>query len=189
MAIALPAISADHSPNIFWLRPKESSGKSFKYEAMWEEHSESANVIRKAWNHENQGEDYWDRLAKKTRRSTFNLRSWHKKTFKRADSNGDWVEGHRELSTAIMQHFQYIYSVEQGQQLHECLQHTLRLVNEDMNRDLLRTVTEKDIQGAVFDIGALKAPGPDGYNGLFYHKHWDTVKKDVIDVILDFFCY
>ncbi|KAJ1409793.1 hypothetical protein SESBI_22419 [Sesbania bispinosa] len=60
--LLLSKISSDHSPIIFWPRTKESSGKSFKYEAMWEENPESENVIRDAWNHENQGEDCWDRL-------------------------------------------------------------------------------------------------------------------------------
>lgn len=30
---------------------------------------------------------------------------------------------------------------------------------------------------AVFDLGALKAPGPDGFSGTFYQHHWETVQE------------
>ncbi|KAL6185324.1 hypothetical protein ACLB2K_041458 [Fragaria x ananassa] len=33
----------------------------------------------------------------------------------------------------------------------------------------------EDVKMAVFDSGALKAPGPDGFSGTFYQHHWETV--------------
>ncbi|KAJ1413462.1 hypothetical protein SESBI_19536 [Sesbania bispinosa] len=35
MAATLPAVSSDHSPLVFWTQPKQGSGNSFKYEALW----------------------------------------------------------------------------------------------------------------------------------------------------------
>lgn len=45
-ALALPMISSDHSPIIFQPWPKESSGNSFKFEAIWEDHANCNEVIQ-----------------------------------------------------------------------------------------------------------------------------------------------
>lgn len=39
----------------------------------------------------------------------------------------------------------------------------------------------------MHSIGAMKAPGPDGITGLFFHTYWDTVKSDVIEAVQKFF--
>lgn len=56
-----------------------------------------------------------------------------------------------------------------------------------MNAHLLIPVSEPKIKKAVDGLGTLKAPGPDGLNGLFFQKNWDTVKKDVIKAVMEFF--
>lgn len=44
-----------------------------------------------------------------------------------------------------------------------------------MNERLMSPVSDEEIKLAVFDLGALKAPSPDGLNGLFYQNHWETI--------------
>ncbi|KAJ1400227.1 Endonuclease/exonuclease/phosphatase superfamily [Sesbania bispinosa] len=83
-ATALPAVSSDHSPIIFWPKPKDSSGRSFKYEAMWEEHPEVNEIIHTAWTEAGVGENSWDTWRRKTRKCTARLKSWHKEKFKKA---------------------------------------------------------------------------------------------------------
>ncbi|XP_068319678.1 uncharacterized protein [Pyrus communis] len=34
-------------------------------------------------------------------------------------------------------------------------------------------------------MGVLKAPGPDGFQGLFYHSFWDTLVSEVNAVVWD----
>lgn len=52
----------------------------------------------------------------------------------------------------------------------------------------MRPVEDGEIKEAVFEMGALKAPGPDGFNGLFYQKNWETVKKEINEAVKVFFC-
>ena len=41
--------------------------------------------------------------------------------------------------------------------------------------------------GVVFSMDLWKAPGPDGYLGIFYHHYWDIIGNDVVCTVRDFF--
>ena len=56
-----------------------------------------------------------------------------------------------------------------------------------MNRELMKNVTMKKVQQAVFGMGRLKSPGPDGFFGIFYQNHWDIIKHDVYQLVRDVF--
>ena len=43
-----------------------------------------------------------------------------------------------------------------------------------------------EVKEAIFKMGALQSPGPDGLQALFYHKYYDVVGSDVIDAVLNF---
>ena len=43
----------------------------------------------------------------------------------------------------------------------------------------------EDIRKAVFEIGATKAPGKDGFPALFYHRFWSTVGLGVVKACLE----
>lgn len=39
------------------------------------------------------------------------------------------------------------------------------------------------MRGVILDMPSEKAPGPDGFTGLFYKKTWDIIKGDVMNAI------
>ncbi|CAB4283991.1 unnamed protein product [Prunus armeniaca] len=45
-----------------------------------------------------------------------------------------------------------------------------------MNATLLAHFTEEEIKIATHQLGAHKAPSPDGFPGMFYKFFWDIVK-------------
>jgi hypothetical protein len=45
-------------------------------------------------------------------------------------------------------------------------------VTEEMNKDLLREYCDEEIGDALFQIGPLKAPGPDGFPTRFFQRNW-----------------
>ena len=61
------------------------------------------------------------------------------------------------------------------------------LVNSEMNKELIKEVTKVEVKEAVFQLGAFKAPGPDGFSGVFYQKCWGIVKEDVVRAVVSFF--
>uniref|UniRef100_A0A8I6WXP2 Reverse transcriptase domain-containing protein n=1 Tax=Hordeum vulgare subsp. vulgare TaxID=112509 RepID=A0A8I6WXP2_HORVV len=56
-----------------------------------------------------------------------------------------------------------------------------------MNASLIKEFSQKEISGALFQIGPLKAPGSNGFPARFFQRNWDIMKKDVIEAIQGFF--
>ena len=62
-----------------------------------------------------------------------------------------------------------------------------RVVSSADNDRLCAPFTDKEISDALFQIGPLKAPGPDGFPARFFQRNWNTVKEGVMAAVRDFF--
>ncbi|KAK1629097.1 hypothetical protein QYE76_003412 [Lolium multiflorum] len=62
-----------------------------------------------------------------------------------------------------------------------------RKVTAEMNKSLCEEMTEDEITHALFQIGAQKAPGPDGLPAQFFHKNWDILKDEIVSAVQSFF--
>ncbi|GKV24612.1 hypothetical protein SLEP1_g34198 [Rubroshorea leprosula] len=60
------------------------------------------------------------------------------------------------------------------------------VITSEMNNSLCIDITLEEVKAATFQLGAFKAPGPDGFPGVFYQKHWDLVGGDVHKAISRF---
>lgn len=267
-ATALPIVSSDHSPLVLYLKPKEKSGVSFKFEAFWVEHEECFGVVENGWKGIQEREEPWGNIKSKLKACQRDLQVSHKRTFRKADdeihrlknqmqlllnqdgpleniveisqikkkiddlwhqeelywsqrarvkwlqdgdkntkffyattiqrrgknriqrlqnSRGELVEGKNELFNTILEHFEEVYRSDSPTDFQPCLMHIPSLITNDMNDALLAPVTEEEIKNAAFSLGSLKAPGPDGFNGLFFQKNWESVKTDVSKAVCEFF--
>ncbi|XP_074283832.1 uncharacterized protein LOC141608369 [Silene latifolia] len=66
----------------------------------------------------------------------------------------------------------------------EFLNSFTKSVSSDDGDMLNRPFTAKEVRTAVFQMGALKSPGPDGIPAIFFQKCWYIVKKDVTKAAL-----
>lgn len=62
-----------------------------------------------------------------------------------------------------------------------------KTLHEDQNTFLISPISESEIRNAIWDCGSEKSPGPDGFSFAFYKKFWDTIKRDVIVFVQEFF--
>ena len=53
-------------------------------------------------------------------------------------------------------------------------------ITAEMNRKLIRPVSEQEISHAVNSMHPNKSPGPDGMSPIFFQKFWHVIRKDVI---------
>jgi len=59
------------------------------------------------------------------------------------------------------------------------------LLEEDEYKELARLFAKDEIKLAIFDMGAFKAPRPDGYQALFFQRYWDITGGQVIHTVLN----
>lgn len=125
-----------------------------------------------------------------------NTKFFHQKTLQRRQRNiisrlkndeEQWVEDEVELSQLFEQYFQKLFISVGQRDWSSVLSHVPKVISEDVNSVLTRPITDDEIKKAAFSIGALKAPGPDGYNGLFFQQYWDIVGWDVTKAVQEFF--
>lgn len=55
--------------------------------------------------------------------------------------------------------------------------------------DLDAPFTEEEIASVVKEMPPEKAPGPDGFIGMFYKKCWSIVKDDIVQAIMSFYSH
>jgi hypothetical protein len=60
-------------------------------------------------------------------------------------------------------------------------------MTNESNEDLCKPFTDEEIGNAMFQIGPLKAPGPDGLPARYFQRNWGVSKEDVINVVKRFF--
>lgn len=103
------------------------------------------------------------------------------------DRNDFWIEGQQEIFQLILDHFQDVYTSDSPNVDGRMLQCITRSVTDQMNECLTSPVSDAEIKVAMESLGELKAPSPDGLNGLFFKKNWDTIGADVCKAIKGFF--
>ena len=57
-------------------------------------------------------------------------------------------------------------------------------VSDAMNEEPMKPYSREEVKGALFNIGDLKAPGPDGLLAVFYKRFWHIIGEDLIDEVL-----
>ncbi|KAF7802436.1 reverse transcriptase [Senna tora] len=62
-----------------------------------------------------------------------------------------------------------------GRDMSQALRFVKKGISVKDNEALMRKVSKNEVKRAAFDLGALKAPGPDGFSGSFFHSSWDII--------------
>lgn len=92
------------------------------------------------------------------------------------NEEGRWISDTQELEGLAVQYYTRLYSLDDVDSVSERFPwgRFARLTGEDQ-RELNRHFTALEVESAVRSICAFKAPGPDGFQPIFYHKNWDVV--------------
>jgi hypothetical protein len=52
-------------------------------------------------------------------------------------------------------------------------------ISEDTNMEQCKDFSTEEIGDALFQMGPLKAPGPDGFPACFFQRNWEVMRKDI----------
>ncbi|CAN1123584.1 Transposon TX1 uncharacterized 149 kDa protein [Linum perenne] len=101
--------------------------------------------------------------------------------------NDTWVDEPDEVKNYIKGFYQHLFTEERVVTDYSVLNEFPVVITERMNRAMTKEVTDGEIKTAVFQMGPLKAPGPDGFPCRFFQKHWDIVGEGVCREVREFF--
>jgi hypothetical protein len=93
----------------------------------------------------------------------------------------------QEIGDMATDFFQHLYTREDSVDPSALLDLFSPLVDADMNEKLCAAFSDKEISDALFQIGPLKAPGPDRFPARFLQRNWDLLREDIIKAVQAFF--
>jgi hypothetical protein len=106
---------------------------------------------------------------------------------KRLRVDNIWVEGTEALKPHILQYFTNLFSSKVQATDPALLEKIQPKISQAMNEKLVAPYSPEDVKKAIFSIGDLKAPGPDGLDAIFYKKFWcicgDNITREVLQAM------
>ncbi|KAK8629910.1 hypothetical protein V6N13_078727 [Hibiscus sabdariffa] len=102
-------------------------------------------------------------------------------------AHGEWLEDDNEIAKLFQEHYKTVYMKSPSIDFDSITNIIPRLVTKEMNEILCKQVSKEEVKEAVFNMGSLKAPGPDGFPGTFYRTYWEFVKEDLFIMVESFF--
>ena len=103
------------------------------------------------------------------------------------NTNRGWCKNEEKTFQEIIHYFQQIFTIEEPDDFIEIFQGIPQTITAEMNRELIRKVTEQEISQAIFLMQPNKSPGPNGMSPIFYQKFWSIIKTDIVNAVNSFF--
>ncbi|KAF7820595.1 reverse transcriptase [Senna tora] len=149
--IHLDRVGSDHCPLLLCLEYCETrTPRSFKFEMNWCEHPGLLEVVDKVWQPFVEADNCMpDFLVDNLDAVRVALTKWSKTEF---PNNAKQIE-------------KLLKELNEGDE--DVLSDSIR-----DNSSLCKPVSVEEVKAAAFELGGLKAPGPDGFSGIFYHHSW-----------------
>ncbi|XP_021721963.1 uncharacterized protein LOC110689485 [Chenopodium quinoa] len=99
---------------------------------------------------------------------------------------GEWITELNAVKSLVVDYWKSLFQEEQREFIgHRLLQDGFPSIGEYDWSVLTRPCAECEIKKALMSMKAFKAPGPDGFQPLFYQKYWEVVKPSVTRLITD----
>lgn len=97
--------------------------------------------------------------------------------------NGDWCTDDELLKKEATTFFKSLF-----QSSDTCMPASLALttiphISQELHDVLLRPVTRREVKDALFSMDPYKAPGPNGFQPIFYKNYWHIVSTDVWELV------
>ncbi|XP_074267163.1 uncharacterized protein LOC141590470 [Silene latifolia] len=205
----LPIQGSDHAPIIMDTNffGKNKSGP-LKMEAWAFDYEECLKIVKDSWGIMDRGSASF-KLMKKLKRVRYAFGNW---TFcKRKEWNSKWSEfdsileseleeifkgndekvyesvhaSYLDFTKAAALYWQQRAKINWIKEGDAYMFSNIRFCLTNDQKDCLsKPYTRKEVRRAVFQLGPMKSPGPDGIPALFYQRYWYHIKDDVTAAVL-----
>ena len=98
--------------------------------------------------------------------------------------NGEWIEEEALIKAHAAAYFSGLFTSDVLEPDAHVIEKIKPRVSEAMNAELNRAYSSEEVKKAMYNIGDLKAPSPDGLHAVFYKRFWHIIGEDLIDEVL-----
>ncbi|TQD71025.1 hypothetical protein C1H46_043451 [Malus baccata] len=95
------------------------------------------------------------------------------------DEDGRWEERPHRIKQLVDNYFIHLFTSMGNRSWGSVLEHVPTSMTASMNTNLLAPISDDEIRDVVMQMDGFKAPGPDGFSGVFYHKFWEPIRREV----------
>lgn len=81
---------------------------------------------------------------------------------------GQWLRNPSEINIYFLENFEAAYATDNPCILEEFGDLRFEVVSPEENISLMQIPSEEEIKSSIHALHPLKAPGPDGFPGIFY---------------------
>jgi hypothetical protein len=107
------------------------------------------------------------------------------KKLKRDDDS--WCSNEEEMQGMAASYFENLFRKDTSSDPTITVELFEPKVTNDLNFELCKPYSPKEIADALFQIGPLKALGPDGLPARFFQRNWPLLRQDIIQAVQAFF--
>lgn len=102
------------------------------------------------------------------------------------DKTGAWITEPSKLRELVVQYWSDLFTEEEPNfDTNNFSKGSFPLLTSRELEALTRPYAQCEVVLAIKSMQAFKAPGPDGFQPLFYQRYWDVVRESVTKVVLD----
>lgn len=112
-------------------------------------------------------------------------RRWKNNILAIKDDEGNWLYDKQRVKDQIVLYFERLFSEEGDNDPFAVPQDIFPELSRRDWDSLSRAYSTVEIDMVVKEMGSLKAPGPDGFQALFYQKNWALVAPKMYSLALD----
>lgn len=102
------------------------------------------------------------------------------------NEQGGKIETHEGIEQVFLNYFKKMNqepNINRTNAIEKIIRHIAKLITEEHNTLLLKPISLQEVDDAVHQLKAGKAPGPDGFTSNFFHHFWDLDKWEVWQVV------
>jgi hypothetical protein len=103
------------------------------------------------------------------------------------DQEGQLFTEHSEIEGAFINYFTELFTAGSDLEVEASSNAIQPKVTAAMNNQLLVDFTPDEIDIALSQMAAFKAPEPNGFTASFFQKNWSTIHGEVCNAIMSFF--
>ncbi|KAJ0052838.1 hypothetical protein Pint_03233 [Pistacia integerrima] len=105
-----------------------------------------------------------------------------------SSDDGRFANKPEEVSNLFQLFFQSLFSSSMPERIEDCIRVVKPVITPEMNNDLVKQISNEEVEKDVFNMNGLGSPRSDGFPAIFYQKHWMIIGPSVCATVRDAFC-